>query len=779
MAARSTIRHGLWLAAVLGAVAWAAGAETERSLLPAAWIRDGVFAPPAPTSPEQFLPSQLTGPASAGNDLAVELPEGPAYSFEVKGSWREWLRLEVELALPADYPRGGEVWVFTKDWDLLWRQVRCAVPADGGGEPLRLAIPITGPEAALAWDTAGHERPWHTLTAEQIVELGLKFSPPKGWSGAYKGTVQVRRLALVGQARVASSLAVRDFALSPCELKVGEAVEASFELADFLGSPFDRQDVAVEAEILTPGGTTERVKGFYAEDFLFRPAGERGELVPFGRPRFKVRYMPRSAGRHAMTVTVRNREARAVTGSAPFEVAADPGFKGVVRVDPRDRRYLSFANGELFAGLGINARSPYDTRHEAMAPQTRWRDRGLNFYREAFPRYRAAGVNVAEVWMSSWWLALEWVADAPGNHGVGHMNPYRAWQLDELMRLAEANGVYILLVLNNHGKFSTFCDQEWARNPYNAANGGFLNDNEAYFTDPRARAAFKRTADYIVARWGHSPNLLAWKLFSEINLTGRSSAFYQTPAMIEWHREMAAYLHEHDPYGHLVTTHWSSNFYVINPPIAALDGIDLLTTDAYGGNTAQIADFIEGTARCPARYSKPAVITEFGGSPMGDSLGNLRKQLHLANWQGVFSQMAIPPMFWWFAIVEEQELYGEYKAVRAFMDGEDARGGQSVERAVREDGLAITVLHGRGRTLVWGYDREYFLADAETVPPRELAGVEIAVNGLRPGRYRVEHWNCASGTVVGRGEVSADSVGPTRIGLPTFRGDFALKITPL
>ena len=765
------------LTAVAVAPRLAGGAEAERSLLPSAWIRNGMFVSPA-TSPESFLPARLTGPQTAGNDLPVEFPEAGHCSIEIKESWREWQRLAIELTLPADFPRGGEVWVFTKDWDLLWRQVRQPIPASGSAQ-VQIEVPVTGPEAAAAWEPSGHERPWRTLTPSQIVELGIKFVPPKGFTGAYKGTVRVQAVRLRGQARTPATLAVHDLALGPREVHEGETVEASFELADFRGNPYDAAEVGVEAEVRLPAGGSEKVPGFYAEDFILRPTGEKGQMVPYGAPRFKVRYMPRVAGRHEMTLTVRSGNLKAAVAAGAFEVrAAKPAFKGVIRADAKDHRYLSFADGEVFAGLGINARSPYDTRHEAMVPQTLWQDQGLEFYREAFPRYQAAGINVAEVWMSSWWLALEWIPDAPGNHGVGTMNQYRAWQLDELMRLAEKHGIYVVLVLNNHGKFSTICDQEWGRNPYNVANGGFLADNEAYFTDPRAKAAFKRTADYIVARWAHSPNLLAWKLFSEINLTGKSSNFYGTDAMIEWHREMSAYLHERDLYDHLVTTHWSSNFHVINPPVASLAGLDFLTTDAYGGNTAQVMDFIEGTSHCADRYAKPTFITEFGGSPMGDSLGSLRNQLHLANWQGFLSQMAVPPMFWWFAIVDEQDLYGEYKAVRAFMAGEDARGMLSTSRTLAAEGLSLTIMQGRNRALIWGYDRQYFLADVETLVPREVGEVTIDVSGLKPGRHPVEHWDCATGAVVRRTEVIVDPAGAAQIRVPPFRRDFAIKILP-
>jgi hypothetical protein len=450
-------------------------------------------------------------------------------------------------------------------------------------------------------------------------------------------------------------------------------------------------------------------------------------------------------------------------------------------VDPEDSLCLAFDNGEPFQGLGVNTRSPTDARHEKMVPHNLWRDEGLNFYRRVFPTYRKRGINVAEVWMSSWWLALEWIPDAPGNHGVGHYNQYRAWLLDRLMECAEENGVYIILVIHNHGKFSTFCDREWSRNPYNRANGGYLAHNESYFTDKRAKEDFRNMADYLVARWGHSPHLLTWKLFSEINLTGASHGFYRTSAMEDWHREMAQYLHEIDIYDHMVTTHWSSNYTLINRPIASLETLDILTTDAYTdnfGKTEQMVKYLEGGYDYAGDIGKPLVITEFGGDPLGDSLGVLRRQLRLGHWSGYFGKSAILPMMWWFAIIDEEDFYDDYSAISAYIEGEELRGMERGSRSLPEVDLELRTLRGRGRTLLWGYDPDYFhsAVEARKPPPRE--GLTVDVGDLSPGDYVVEHWSCATGEIVRKSSLQVEAGSSTRLAIPPFAGDFAVKIVP-
>ena len=185
--------------------------------------------------------------------------------------------------------------------------------------------------------------------------------------------------------------------------------------------------------------------------------------------------------------------------------------------------------------------------------------------------------------MCSWWLALEWINDAPGFHGVGQFNQYRAWMLDYILRLAEENGIKLILVINNHGKFGMSYDTEWKRNPFNKELGGFLERCEEYFSNAEAKQMFKNLADYMVARWSASPNILFWKLFTEVDLTGPDISYYQrTGDIAAWHHEMGGYLKGIDIYQHPITTHWMLSYHRIDAAISAVPELDLLTTDAYG-----------------------------------------------------------------------------------------------------------------------------------------------------------------------------------------------------
>ncbi len=738
------------------------------------------------TAQDSPLPVRKADDGSVQVDLPILLPGVNEFVHPVRGPWFKWRKLAVEIELPARLPADAQLYVFTKDWDFLWRQVRLRMPQTVG-RAVVMTVPISGASAETAWRPCGHSRPWHTLTPLQIREMGLKVVLPAGSRSRFQGVIRLRKVWLDAPVSLRTSLKITRFSYRPRSPRAGEICEFTLGLQARYSNPFDPAQVRVEARISGPDGTVELVRGFYYEGFTFPDGRLSMPLTPSGRPCFKVRYTPRRAGEHRVRITV---VAGAGRGEIPEFVlqVAPPArdYAGFVRVDPKDKRFFSYETGRVFEGAGINVRSPFDTRYAGNAPYSTWRDRGLACYSDLFRKYRACGVNVVEVWMCSWWLALEWIPDRPGYHGVGYMNPYHAWMLDRIFQWARANDIYIILVFNNHGKFGMTFDREWARNPFNVKNGGFLDDCEKYFSDARAKAAFKRFCDYTVARWAANPNLLAWKLFTEIDLTGNSLAFYRQPVMSQWHKEMGDYLKGRDIYKHMITTHWMLSYRQINAEVADLPELDFLTTDAYyqKGATAELLELLRGSIRFQSEHKKPLLITEFGGSPYGEGMGNLIKQHHLGLWTGFFWGFPIPPMFWWFALIDEKDLYSEYAAFRKFTAGEDRRGMTATDSSLGDTGIHVNWLReADGKVLVWGYDERYYLAGEENLSPREVGDLKLPLANLAPGAYDVEFWDCRTGrlirrtTVVRQGD-KAGAGGAPNLTVPPFRLDFALKLIP-
>jgi hypothetical protein len=100
--------------------------------------------------------------------------------------------------------------------------------------------------------------------------------------------------------------------------------------------------------------------------------------------------------------------------------------------------------------------------------------------------------------------------------------------------------------------------KSWEDNPYAKQQGGPADGRFDFFDNPEVREQSFERIEYIVDRWGYSPNLLAIDLLNEPEWDGEIAETAWTP----WAQEMAARLEKVDPYDHLVTLgpvglHWN------------------------------------------------------------------------------------------------------------------------------------------------------------------------------------------------------------------------------
>lgn len=696
-------------------------------------------------------------------------------------SWRGWDRLEFELFLPPNRPKNLQSWLFIKDWDSLWLQFPLT---DGKPQPdgwQRFSVPLAG-HAVVGWQPRGHGRLWTPLTAGQVTEYGLKFALAKSLKPpAFKGKIRFRAPRLVRDAvPPAFSWRVTHFQRNTPTPRVGKMVEYSFQVDAPFADPFAGKEVAFAARIQTPDKHEIIVRAFYFEDFLFDETAPNARLKPYGGSQFRIRFTPTMPGTYHLSLSGRVAGHDIEMPEFSF-TAQNTDFPGFLRVSPQDSRFLQFSrNGREFNGIGVNVRSPSDNRYLESFPFSRWPGGNLNLYKHLFARYQKNGINVVEVWMSPWWLALEWMPDAPGNHGVGYFNQWRAWKLDRLLAWAEKYNIYLIILINNHGKFSSWCDSDWARNPYNKARGGWLTAPKQYFSDARSRLAFRHLSRYLVDRWSYSPHILAWKLFSEIDLTGANREWYKHPSVRYWHQEMGDWLHTIDPNRHLVTTHWADNYNIINRDLASLPELDILTMDAYyhGVGAKRLYTTLNGTFDFAKSINKPCIVTEFGGTPWGDSSAHILHQLHLGLWRGFFGGLAIPPCFWWFPLLEERNLYSEYQALHQFTKDESRIGAICATRTIKDGKLILSTLRNKQRILAWLFDAPYFFHAQVNENPPVRRDIPLTLRQVKSGTYTVEFWSCTSGTIMEKRSVTPAADGSLKILLPPFAGDMALKVIP-
>lgn len=710
--------------------------------------------------------------------------------------------IQFSVLVPQGAPPGVKVLLFVKDKDGIYFQYLHEAKIQPG-EWQNIRVCVSPDSASLV--PVGHLGHWNALVASRMNLFGIKFV----CETPYSGPVFLDNVHLEERQEPAPHLQILDFHDLASRVGVYDKLEISFRLNRAFANPFDPEEVQVDATFRSEvSGKTVKVPGFFYQDYLRSSEGHRKEhfrveeadkdlllerqevMIPRGMPCWKVRFTPIEPGEHSFVLTVKAGKETLETRKQSFIAVrpATPSRRGFVRICRSDPRYFEFDNGEFYFPIGHNVRSPFDERwwavvlrEDSLPP-----DRGTYTYEEILRKMHENGENFVEIWMSSWWLAIEWNKNWRGFHGLTNYNLESAWKLDYMLELADRYDLYYHLVIDNHGKASTWCDPEWEENPYNADNGGPVEDVEAFFSHREAIRTYKKTLRYIIARWSYHPRIMGYELWSELDLTGNGWDFVNNPVKISWHQELGRYFKDLDPWHHLVTTHFSTDYSRVDPNIVTLPEIDYVVVDAYRQKGSIIPLLLNTYQSCGA-YGKPSFVTEYGGSPWATSADQviplLKADLHGGLWATYMTPSASTPLLWWFEFIDHQNQYFQFKALANFARGEDRRNknleiGQASVQAntVSLWRLNALTLKSRDRAYLWIFDRmamEQWPASGEEA---RFKDVKIHVPDLKPGEYLVEVWNTMTGeiqetaTVKGSGSVS--------VSLPEFTTDCAVKIKP-
>jgi hypothetical protein len=592
---------------------------------------------------------------------------------------------------------------------------------------------------------------------------------------------------------------------APPEVAKFETLTLRFELNRQVDNPFDPAKADIVCVVETPRGQKLEHIGFWYQDYDRADRFVGDELTPLGRPEWRVRITPREEGQYKYSLRIRLRNSLA----APWDTLDTPersfvckpsANKGFVRVSKTDARFFEFENGEFFYPVGHNLHSPVDIRcWKEIFRQPPPAGRGLPLYAELLPKMQQHGENTAEIWMCAWWVGIEWTTRWRDYYGPARYSLQHAWLLDRLLKLARQHGLQIHLVLDNHGKFSSWCDWEWDLNPYNknCDSNGVVTYAAEFFTDETARRWHRNKLRYIAARWGSDPTIMGWELVSEYDLvggrhrddSGARQNFHRGPVLQAWAREMIEHLRKCDVYKHPVTNHYATDYTWIDLQLARTELFDYVVTDAYRadrpytGIAARTQNWVTGNLS-NAGIEKPFWITEFGGDWNATIPAALDADAHCGLWATWMTEGAGTPLFWWYDFVDRSDLYPYYRAFANYIKGEDRRGVHGVmERltilngppAARLDGQAYRWTKG---AYAWIFNRSAMEMMPAVADRIRFENVETLIRDLEPGPYRVEFWDCYEGKMVQSDAVTAVEGQPLQIKFPSFFNNMAVKVKP-
>jgi len=399
-------------------------------------------------------------------------------------------------------------------------------------------------------------------------------------------------------------------------------VEDSFELGDVKGNPWDFSENDVMVTLQRPDNRTVKVPAFF-------DGGAANKT-------WKFRYTPDASGRYVVQrVTLNGKEVTPdKLEKRELDVTGSPA-PGFVRRNSGDKTRFEFDNGNTYYPLGENV--AWADKPEETAAQ--------------FEKMGKVGENWSRLWITHFTgMNPDWAKGKKVPLGELDLDTLKKW--DSVVEAAEKSGIYFQLVLQHHGQFSTRVNPNWDDNPWNKKNGGFLSTPDEFFSNPKAISLTKSKYRYLIARYGYSPNIMAWELFNEVEWTDAVAHKHQNE-VAAWHNEMAAFIRQQDPYRHLITSSSMSS-------VAALGNqLDYLQPHSYSPDPVSAIASIDAK-----KLDKPVFFGEIGPA---DGMKVDADWLQRVLWAGVMSDMAGAPEVWYWEEIDKQSLFDQYRAVSDFL----------------------------------------------------------------------------------------------------------------
>lgn len=349
-------------------------------------------------------------------------------------------------------------------------------------------------------------------------------------------------------ARNSDKLAVTDLKPLTANAAVFQRFELQFQVDGRFENPFDPDQIRVDATVTRPDGSTATVPAFFMQQYESADGETRLEsnvkYRPPGETSWRLRFTPTQPGEYKIVLTAVQADGQRVSSEPVSFTASAAEHPGWVTVSKRNPQYFeTSADGKLFYPVGVNI--PWTrTAQGKSKPELGRPDGTFEYY---FGKAKG-NMTATRVWQCHYgWL--EWMPqpEAPPTNswgaygGVTHYNQAVARAFDRVFELGEESNLRIMLVLDDNDEHQRtpatgWPWHAWAANPYNRINGGPCEKADEIFTDPAARAGYKKRLRYIMARWGYSPSLWAINVWND-----RTSP---PPFVLPWLKEMHAYTHE-------------------------------------------------------------------------------------------------------------------------------------------------------------------------------------------------------------------------------------------
>ncbi len=436
-----------------------------------------------------------------------------------------------------------------------------------------------------------------------------------------------------------------------------------------------------------------------------------------------------------------------------FEVLRGTDLRGTLNAEPNNKKHFAFENGENYTAFGENLcwGKPGENR--------------LEYYKRMIEKFARYGLNWTRIWLTAEWF----INLIPKNsYPCNFLEKQTDFELlDEIVSLLEKNGIYVQMVLFNHGNLrSEGNDSSWNDFGFNnETKEGYLEKPSDFFINEQAIRDVKSYIRYISARYGYSTHILCWELFNEAN-----AAEGDFEAVCRWHRIMTEYFRKIDIRKHMITTSSASVIY----PLIYDNMFDFINIHRYG-EIANIYHLISDVYWASVSYNRPVLLSECGASwSSGDANEAV---VHQYLWAGAMCNSAGGGMLWfWFEHDEipNNAIYKQYYYAAEFFknirwNNKKMRHILSPDLKISNESVNAMGYLSEDFAVLWFYDNRYTFFSKEY---EEIIDTKFTLS-LDSGVYILHWYDAWTGKTVFSESITVDLNG-TAITINKFSRDISL-----
>ena len=404
---------------------------------------------------------------------------------------------------------------------------------------------------------------------------------------------------------------------------------------------------------------------------------------------------------------------------------------------------------------------------------------------------RVIRIHLTSGWWGDPWMNKDWTVDEKWAQDW-------EWFFDQAL----ADGIFVLPVFGVwfdwNNDIPNFGGGLWQYNPLNQSNGGSLkHPGELFRSDTAARKMWMAWVKTLVERWQGRKNILAWEIFSEINIASGApgeadvkGAVTATTA-VEFTNQAAGVIRDADTFHRPLTLSLAAGS---GMPLTGqwvdvyrLNALDFVQVHPYTDKLDR--ELVLDVHSFLTEYNKPVLIGESGLWGNLAIAKNAPIGVEHAIWAGVVSGAMNARALWSndgyaFLIEKDQALALKYMQLYAtaelpavnFVSGIDFTGFKPL--TATSTGRVWGAAVGNENSIIgWYRDAQCEPPDWNLKPVISKQTVTLTVPGSAAS-WKVDFYNTKDGTtILSSGTVSRKGTTIT-IPLPDFKDDIAFKMTP-